>query len=97
MPPNPSPATYEYHAGDAFLASLNPAFSPDVAMASNGDRIQINGTGTLSVFPKGVTGGGTEFDSMINVRPSQGNRSRNVEDPVLQGRIRQVVTVLVEG
>ena len=38
-----------------------------------------------------------EFDSMINVRPSQGNRSRNVEDPVLQDRIRQVVTGLVEG
>src|SRR5438876_6991214 len=38
-----------------------------------------------------------EFDSMINVRPSQGNRSRNVEDPVLRDRIRQVVTVLVEG
>jgi len=38
-----------------------------------------------------------EFDSMINVRPSQGNRSRNVEDPVLQDRIRQVVTALVEG
>ena len=38
-----------------------------------------------------------DFDSMINVRPSQGNRSRNVEDPVLQGRIRQVVTALVAG
>ena len=38
-----------------------------------------------------------EFDSMINVRPSQGNRSRNVEDSVLRDRIRQVVTALVEG
>jgi Protein of unknown function (DUF5674) len=36
-----------------------------------------------------------EFDSMINVRPSQGNRSRAVEDPAIQHRIRQIVTRLV--
>src|SRR6266545_8141667 len=58
VPPSPGPATYEYHAGDAFLASVNPAFSPDVAMASNGDKVELKGTGTLSVFPKAVTGGG---------------------------------------
>ena len=38
-----------------------------------------------------------EFDSMINVRPSQGNRSRNIEDRALRDRIRQIVTGLVEG
>jgi hypothetical protein len=36
-----------------------------------------------------------EFDSMINVRPSVGNRSRSVEDPALQARIRTVVERLV--
>lgn len=38
-----------------------------------------------------------EFDSMINVRPSQGNRSRRVEDGALRDRIRQIVNTLVEG
>jgi len=38
-----------------------------------------------------------EFDSMINVRPSQGNRSRGVDDNALRDRIRQVVDGLVEG
>lgn len=38
-----------------------------------------------------------EFDAMINVRPSQGNRSRTVDDPKLQDRIRTVVTALVEN
>jgi hypothetical protein len=28
-------------------------------MASNGDVVELSGTGTLSVFPKAVTGGGT--------------------------------------
>ncbi len=51
----------------------------------------------VNLYPAEQGNAWIEFDSMINVRPSQGNRSRNVEDPVLQGRIRQVVTVLVEG
>jgi len=38
-----------------------------------------------------------EYDSMINVRPSQGNRSRNVEDPVLREKIVSIVTRLVQG
>ena len=36
-----------------------------------------------------------EFNSMINIRPSLGNRSRGVENPELQGKIREVVGVLV--
>lgn len=36
-----------------------------------------------------------EFDSMINVRPGQGNRSRGVDDPVMRDRIRFVVDALV--
>lgn len=36
-----------------------------------------------------------EFDSMINVRPSQGNRSRGVEDERRRTLIRQVVDDLV--
>ncbi|MBQ3413389.1 hypothetical protein IJH33_00840 [Candidatus Saccharibacteria bacterium] len=33
-----------------------------------------------------------EFDSMINIRPAQGNRSRSVEDPKTQAQIKQVVS-----
>ena len=33
----------------------------------------------------------------IEIIRAPGNRLRNVEDPVLPDRIRQVVTVLVEG
>ena len=36
-----------------------------------------------------------EFDSMINVRPSQGNRSREVEDGAIQRLIRNIVGRLV--
>ena len=33
-----------------------------------------------------------EFDSMINLRPAQGNRSRSVEDPALRTRIKEIVS-----
>lgn len=36
-----------------------------------------------------------EFDSMINVRPSQGNRSRSVDDEATRKAIRGVVSALV--
>ena len=38
-----------------------------------------------------------EFDSMINVRPAQNNRSRSVEDERLRGRILELVGKLVIG
>jgi hypothetical protein len=33
-----------------------------------------------------------EFDSIINIRPGQGNRSRSVEDPAL----RKTILALIE-
>jgi len=36
-----------------------------------------------------------EFDSMINLRPSRGNRSREVQDPAVRERIRRIVNDLV--
>lgn len=33
-----------------------------------------------------------EFDSMINIRPAQGNRSRSVENPEIQAKIKAVVS-----
>jgi uncharacterized protein DUF5674 len=37
-----------------------------------------------------------EYDSMINLRPSQGNRSRGVDDPAIRQKIREIVNLLVE-
>jgi hypothetical protein len=38
-----------------------------------------------------------EFDSMINIRPRQGNRSRGVEDSTAQEKIVAVVGRLVRS
>ncbi|MBR3324272.1 hypothetical protein IKG24_01895 [Candidatus Saccharibacteria bacterium] len=33
-----------------------------------------------------------EFDSMINIRPAEGNRSRDVEDPKTRQKIKEIVS-----
>ena len=35
------------------------------------------------------------FDSMMNIRPSQGNKSYGVNNPEIQGQIREIVNKLV--
>lgn len=37
-----------------------------------------------------------EFDSLINIRPRQNNRSRDVEDPVIRDRIIALVNQFVK-
>ena len=49
----------------------------------------------INIYPDQVGTDRIEFDSMINVRPSQGNRSRSVEDPALRQQIMDVVTGLI--
>jgi hypothetical protein len=51
----------------------------------------------INLYPAERGDAWIEFDSMINVRPSQWNRSRNVEDGARQDLIRQIVAALVEG
>jgi len=38
-----------------------------------------------------------EFDSMINIRPAQNNRSRSVEDPAIRQLIYEIVAEKVDG
>lgn len=49
----------------------------------------------INLYPDLSTDEWIEFDSMINIRPSQGNRSRGVDDADVRGRILDVVTALV--
>ena len=51
-------ASYEYLIGTGVLCGFDPSACPDVTMAANGDTIVMTGTGTLSIHPKSVSGGG---------------------------------------
>jgi hypothetical protein len=50
----------------------------------------------INLYPAESADAFIEFDSMINVRPSQGNRSRDVEDMTTREAIRRIVARWVE-
>lgn len=49
----------------------------------------------INLYPELPEDAWIEFDSMINMRPSLGNRSRGVEDAATRERITVLVTRLV--
>ena len=51
----------------------------------------------INLYPDESGDAWIEFDSMINVRPSQNNRSRSVDDEAIRSAIRRVVAALVEA
>ena len=51
----------------------------------------------INLYPSDTSSDWIEFDSMINVRPSQGNRSRGVESETTRDSVRRVVMALVSS
>lgn len=49
----------------------------------------------INIYPEVKDDSWIEFDSMINIKPSQNNKSRNVEDKDLQNKIRSIVEELI--
>lgn len=49
----------------------------------------------INLYPAKPESEWIEFNSMINVRPSQGNRSRGVEDRAVREKIKAIVDELV--
>lgn len=46
----------------------------------------------INLYPEVDGDDWLEYDSMINLRPAAGNRSRGVDDPAVRERIRQIVS-----
>jgi len=66
----------------------------EALLLENGSR-QENLWG-INIYPELDGPDRVEFDSIINIRPSQGNRSRGVEDPAIREKITQIVNNLVK-
>lgn len=49
----------------------------------------------FNLYPDRTDDSWVVFDSMINIRPWQNNRSRNVEDPQIQEKIRFFLSTFV--
>lgn len=49
----------------------------------------------VNLYPEKQDDDWVEFDSMINLKPSFGNRSRNIENPDICTKIRAIIKKLV--
>lgn len=50
----------------------------------------------INLYPDLTGDDFVEFDSMINLRPSQNNRTRGVNDPKIRERIKRIVDKIVK-
>ena len=50
----------------------------------------------INFYPQKKDGEFIEFDSVINLKPAQGNRSRGIENPQIQKRIKEIVERLIK-
>jgi hypothetical protein len=70
--------------------------SDEEAVLLDQGSVQINLWG-INLYPERPVPEWIEFDSMINVRPSGGNRSRYVESANIRDTVTTIVNRLVEG
>ena len=60
------------------------------------ERADRKDTWGINLYPYAVGEDFIEFDSMVNIKPSCGNRSRGVDDPMLQEKIKEIVKKLIK-
>lgn len=65
------------------------------AMLLESGSLQENLWG-INLYPKKMQDEFIEFDSIINLRPAHGNRSRAVEDPRIQAKIKDIIKSLLK-
>ena len=49
----------------------------------------------VNIYPDDTGDGFIQFDSMVNLKPDQGNRTRGVDDPVIRNKIISIINTLV--
>jgi hypothetical protein len=78
------------------IMALNGELHADeeALLLENGSR-QENLWG-INIYPDLEGQDRIDFDSMINIRPSQGNRSRGVDAPEIREKILQIVAELMK-
>lgn len=80
----------------------NNIMAIDVEMHADAEMLLLEEEGShqqdlwgINLYPELDIADWIEFDSIINIRPGQGNRTRGVEDKDLQEKIKRIVNRLV--
>ncbi len=52
---------------------------------------QNNNIWGINIYPYSAGDDWLEFDSMINLKPNMGNRSRDIQDPIIKDKVTVIV------
>jgi len=77
------------------MAVSGELHSDEEALLLKGGSKQEN-LWSINLYPEMQDNSWIEFDSVINLRPSQGNRSRGVDRPEIRKKIIETVNNLIE-
>lgn len=73
------------------LIGIDANMHADIEQLLLGNGSEQSSLWGINLYPEDSDEDFIEFDSMINIRPRQNNRSRSVEDVAIQNKIREVV------
>ncbi|MFH1380597.1 MAG: DUF5674 family protein, partial [Candidatus Omnitrophota bacterium] len=76
---------------DRELVAVNAELHSDLEALLLEDGSKQKNLWGINLYPEMQGGDFIEFDSMINMRPSQNNRSRSVEDKEIANKIIEIV------
>lgn len=77
---------------DKWLLALDAELHADLEAMLLEQGSKQNSLWGINLYPKLDDEDFLEFDSLINIRPAQGNRSRGVEDELIQTKIKELVS-----
>ncbi len=76
---------------DRGLLALSAELHADLETMLLEDGSRQNSLWGINLYPDMEGEDFLEFDSLINIRPMQGNRSRDVEDEIIREKIKELV------
>ncbi|MDP2924150.1 MAG: DUF5674 family protein [Candidatus Omnitrophota bacterium] len=76
---------------DREIIALDAELHSDLEALLLGDGSKQKSLWGINLYPEMQDDKFTEFDSLINIRPSQGNRSRGVENEEIRRKIIEIV------
>lgn len=83
--------------GQGIMAIGGELHADEEVLLMENENSKRENTWGINLYPAEMGEGLIEFDSMINLKPAFGNRSRGVEDADIQKKIREIVGKLVTG
>ncbi|HVM76838.1 MAG TPA: DUF5674 family protein [Candidatus Paceibacterota bacterium] len=81
--------------GQGIMAIGGELHADEEVVLSEKEHSKRENTWGINIYPDKDGDGMIEFDSMINLKPAYGNRSRGVEDVAIQEKIKNIVRKLV--